>query len=87
MRCTDDWAVEDHSENEAFAIYPNPTSDKVWVEGFRAETEIRVCDMCGRCLMTTREPSVDISSFAPGIYLLEIRCDGQAPVSRKVIRK
>ncbi len=87
MRCTDDWSVEDHSENETFTIYPNPTSDKVWVEGFRTETEIRVCDMCGRCLMTTREPSVDMSHFAPGIYMLEIRCNGQAPVSRKVIRK
>lgn len=87
MRCTDDWAVEEHSVDEGFTVYPNPTSDKLWVDGFKPEIEIRVCDMYGRCLMTTREPSVDMHPFASGVYLLEIRCDGQAPVTRKVIRK
>ena len=87
MRCTADWDVEDHSPDEQFVLYPNPTSGQVWMDRLMPDAEIRVCDMYGRCLMTTREPSVDMHPFAPGLYLFEIRCDGQAPVVRKVIRK
>ncbi len=87
MRCTDNWAVENHSEDDFFTIHPNPTSGYVWVAGVKPEAEIRVYDLCGRCMMTSHQPSVDMQPFAPGIYLLEIHCDGQAPVARKVIRK
>ena len=87
MRCTADWDVEDHSPDEQFVLYPNPTSGQVWMDRLMPDAEIRVCDMYGRCLMTTREPSVDMHPFAPGLYLFEIRCNGQASIVRKVIRK
>lgn len=57
-------------------IYPNPTTDILYIEGARGALELQVMDISGRTLRSMARGasmhSVDCSVLAPGIYLLKI---------------
>ncbi|MEL6810721.1 MAG: DUF4397 domain-containing protein [Bacteroidota bacterium] len=60
-------------DTNAFAIYPNPTSDNLNIKGQNSTGyTVSVIDMQGRVLneviLTSEETSVDVSNLAQGIY-------------------
>jgi hypothetical protein len=74
-----------------FDVVPNPASDLICLRFSTAATTdlvISLYDVVGRCLLedllTTREPCMDISIFASGVYLLQISM-GQQTYTRKVL--
>jgi hypothetical protein len=64
--------------NESCKIYPNPASDRVYIEGsWKSGDRIRLTDMCGRVrldmLATTGNKMVlDVRGLTEGIYLLDV---------------
>ncbi len=74
-----------NADNVEATIYPNPTSDKVNVaaEGLQS---LELVDMTGRTIATSTTNSIDMSSFANGVYMLRvITNDGTA--LRKVVKQ
>lgn len=61
-----------------FNVYPNPTSDKLYVHfvGREGVKEIRLFDMTGRTIFvkttTDRIYEIDVSSYPTGIYLIDV---------------
>lgn len=73
--------VEDENTVAEFNIYPNPANNVLnlqWKnENNESKTEIRVFDLCGKTIYENEtdaaSASLDVSSFAPGLYFVEIK--------------
>ena len=83
-------SLSDLIAGNAVLIYPNPTKGVFSVEikdyTNKLQVEFRVSDMSGRTVINRRANSgyqtFDISRFAAGIYLLQIRINGESVVWR-----
>ena len=76
---------------QSFAIYPNPTFGRLFIEGFfHKEISIELLDASGRLvdkrnLAQTALHEIELSSFQTGIYMLIITCDNKRVWSRIVL--
>ncbi|MEN9511732.1 MAG: Secretion system C-terminal sorting domain, partial [Bacteroidota bacterium] len=53
-------------------VFPNPAHSFFTVRGIMPEDTLRLLDLNGRVLMMQRaEPTFDVRSLTPGIYLLQ----------------
>lgn len=73
-----------------FNIYPNPANNVLYLKGFEkysAKILLRVYTLQGQQI-TARQffdfstPALDVSSFSPGVYLLEVTVKGETEVVR-----
>lgn len=76
------------------SVYPNPAEDIIYMDVVNAlEGTATLSDFLGRKLrvlnLTEGEEqySFDVSDYVPGIYLIEIRIDGERVQSEKIIVK
>lgn len=57
-------------------IYPNPAQDELYVSAERAIGDMSITDMAGRVLYRAEqlpaESRINVSGFAPGVYLLRV---------------
>jgi len=70
------------------SIYPNPVSNRLFIEGIQDETEISIYDPLGQIVWKQNAHhsiEVDLSKLAPGHYLL--RLTGQGVYRFKLIKK
>ncbi|GHC52998.1 endonuclease [Ulvibacter litoralis] len=75
----DRWGIAGVAENElaSVSIYPNPTSEKVWIETtseFIPET-YSIYDISGRLIIEdniTTSEAIDVSNLNSGIYVIEV---------------
>lgn len=68
-------------------IYPNPTSDFVYVsyEG-TVDLTIELFNISGQRILSQKEQIVNVSHLQSGVYLLKISHDGQA-ITKKIVKK
>ncbi|PKA82767.1 choice-of-anchor B domain-containing protein [Ulvibacter sp. MAR_2010_11] len=82
-------AVNDFSETNNFAVYPNPASTTLNIEAANsAILKITISDMIGNILYTaenlnTNEKEIDISIYSQGMYFLNINDN----TTKKIIKK
>lgn len=78
------------SLHNTLKLYPNPTNDVIWMDGFAAETEINVMDISGKVFMhkstTASKASIDLSKFDDGLYFIELK-SGSETVIRRIIKQ
>jgi parallel beta-helix repeat protein len=53
-------------------IYPNPVSDKLFIEAAGNASPVELYNLTGSLLLQTRDREVDLSGLASGLYLLKI---------------
>jgi beta-glucanase (GH16 family) len=66
---------ESSSIIKKFLLYPNPAKNTVTIKSEEANYTLKVYDLNGRVIMSTKESNVatiDVSSFAIGIYAFKI---------------
>jgi hypothetical protein len=59
------------------AVYPNPTSDYLFVKSHEAIQSISIFDTTGRCVLTESASSVDVRQLSVGLYVCEVRTSTQ----------
>jgi len=71
-------------KNNRFALYPNPASHQVMVSGdFSSLTMVKIFDASGKLkwnkkiATNTGAINIDLSSFAPGVYFLQVESSVQ----------
>jgi hypothetical protein len=89
-----DWplAVHEPSAHNAFAVYPNPASNELYVTGYSLYDKkvVEIYDELGQCVFNQRPAAgsrqlfINISSFPTGIYFLSIKSTDEI-FSRKII--
>ena len=88
-------AVDENFYGKPGKIYPNPASNRVYIERSahnRKGIAIDILDMSGKKVhlteMTASQQAIeiDISDFEKGIYLVQLRCDGDVSITKLVVR-
>jgi hypothetical protein len=82
-----------------FRVYPNPASNKIMVEFLSNqvfnESELFIFDNFGRQVFNNTidltspgfRKEIDLSSYQPGLYLIQVIADGKQIMSRKIVRR
>lgn len=71
------WGNIDETESNNISIFPNPTSNKIYIEGFdgNTKTTLYLYDFQGRLLseypVRGEAMEIDISEYAAGVYFLQ----------------
>lgn len=68
------------------AVFPNPTTDNVRIQGIDKPVSMTIVDMSGRLVMAGRlagEATISLSSFANGIYVLTLSDGRQAKIVKQ----
>jgi hypothetical protein len=82
--------IEDN-EKMGLTIYPNPVSDKLWLETDGSVTEVEVIDLNGKLIFTSKvnsnRESLDLAQLPAGFYIVHvINQDGHRDSKRFVKR-
>lgn len=85
-------AVVPEGNGEAIIIYPNPTSDKLYIKNLQKDKvgDIRVLSTLGKTIYNSGrgESEIDLTGASQGIYLLVIRYkDGSQSTHKIVVKK
>jgi hypothetical protein len=69
-----------------FTLAPNPTSTQFTLTSNTEISEVQVLDISGKVLLTTQATSIDVSHFAAGVYLVQVRdTQGRRGVKKLVV--
>jgi uncharacterized delta-60 repeat protein len=75
----------------AFKMYPNPATDRLWLQEVPEGAVVRLRDMQGRLLVQERwEPeqgSLSVAAWPAGLYLLEVEAAGRLGVQQLLLRR
>lgn len=82
--------IESFSDNPLFNIFPNPTNDKLFIKStLNKITTIEIVDFTGKIILhfkLNNEQTIDISSFAKGVYLLRMTSD-EITMTKKIVKE
>lgn len=72
-------------------VYPNPATDKLWLDWDGEDGIIMVTDITGRTLLQQhtegRHNEIDINKLSSGLYLIIVKVEGKAFYQQKVVKK
>jgi hypothetical protein len=71
-------------------VYPNPVSQKLWIDVKETVTFIRLSNLVGQTVYEAKgNPSgyVDMSSYPKGNYILQVVCEGNKSFAGKVVKE
>jgi len=78
-------SVDDQNQFN-ISIYPNPTSDIVYIDGNYSQLKVVVYDMLGKQVMNKPVTnSIDISQLEKGVYILQLS-DGAKLTTQRIIK-
>ena len=79
-------SVDDQNQLD-ISIYPNPTSDIVYIDGNYTQLKVVVYDILGKQVMKESiTNSIDISQLEKGVYILQLS-DGAKLTTQRIIKK
>ena len=67
------------------SIYPNPSSDVVFIKTTAEYTSIKVTDVSGRLCYVGIEPQLSLGHLMSGVYTIEISLPNNGTYSQKLI--
>ena len=77
--------VDDQNQLD-ISIYPNPTSDRIYIEGNYTQLKAVVYDILGKQVMNKSiTNSIDISQLDKGVYILQLS-DGAKLTTQRIIK-
>lgn len=81
-------SIAEQNNFESITIYPNPANDILYIfstNGVKIE-EVQMYNQIGQeVLRESSNSSIDVSSLTPGLYIIEIKLDGEKRKSKIVI--
>ena len=79
-------SLGDHAFELGLSVYPNPTSDIVYIDGNYTQLEEVVYDILGKQVMNKSiTNNIDISQLEKGVYILQLS-DGAKLTTQRIIK-
>jgi Flp pilus assembly secretin CpaC len=77
--------VDDQNQLD-ISIYPNPTNDKLFIQGLSSSSRVSIYNVLGKLVLSqTISKEIDVKQLSKGIYMLKI-VDEQKEIVRKFIK-
>lgn len=76
-----------HIDSVAFTVYPNPTSGLIEVVAAANVEEVLVYNMVGQQIGAFKGNNIDISGAAAGVYMIQIKVEGNKTATGKFVKK
>jgi surface protein len=78
-------SIDDQNQLD-ISIYPNPTNDKLFIQGLSDATKVSIYNVLGKLVLSqTISKEIDVKQLSKGVYILKI-IDGQKETVRKFIK-
>ena len=81
--------ITQYAQAANIEVWPNPAQTVCNISCSIAQAELRLYDAIGRCVSRAKAESeitpIDVTSFAPGIYILHVVSDGKTIATKKVV--
>ena len=63
-------------KNAKVRLFPNPTTDFITLETdrFYSDFNVEIFDVSGKLLLTTSSLTINLKSFASGMYIVKVKC-------------
>lgn len=75
--CASNTATTEVSQSVSLHVYPNPTHDRLTISGIEQPESVTILDMQGKATQASLEQtSIDLTPFAPGVYVLVVKANG-----------
>lgn len=73
--------------NDDFFLYPNPSSDIIYIDNNEAGTvQYKIIDIVGKlCKVGKLSKTINILDLEPGVYIIQFSRDGQPWKSKKIV--
>ena len=79
--------IEDFESNEVLSIYPNPTSNLIYINSTQPIQYVEIYNSLGQLLSATyRMKKIDIKYLSSGLYLAKIKVNDNI-ITKKIIKK
>ncbi len=79
------------SNNTDITIYPNPVANTLLINGLKNNNSIKIVNSAGQIVLqqnaNTNSLSMDVSSFKPGIYAIQIASENEKIISKTFIKE
>jgi surface protein len=77
--------VDDQNQLD-ISLYPNPTNDKLFIQGLSSSSRVSIYNVLGKLVLSqTISKEIDVKQLSKGIYILKV-IDGQKETTRKFIK-
>ena len=78
-------SIDDQNQLD-ISIYPNPTNDKLFIQGLSSSSRVSIYNVLGKLVLSqTISEEIDVKQLSKGIYILKI-IDEQKETVRKFIK-
>ena len=78
-------SIDDQNQLD-ISIYPNPTNDKLFIQGLSSSSRVSIYNVLGKLVLSqTISKEIDVKQLSKGIYILKI-IDGQKETTLKFIK-
>ena len=77
-------------KQDQIRIYPNPVKDILNIDLKSDKGSVKIFDLTGKVVKTAdlnKSGTIDVSQLTKGMYLVEIILNGNAKVTKKIIKE
>jgi hypothetical protein len=79
-------SISDLEKELQFSLFPNPSTGVITVSALKMIDHVKVVGVQGNEILNTTETTIDLSSYAKGIYTVEVEIAGNV-IRKKVLLK
>jgi hypothetical protein len=76
----------DANDDLRIEIFPNPSSDKLWISTPQEIATVRIVDMSGKTVLVTNQSIINIHAFQPGPYVIQVTTKSGGVRIQKIIK-
>jgi hypothetical protein len=78
-------SIDDQNQLD-ISIYPNPTNDKLFIQGLSSSSRVSIYNVLGKLVLSqTISKEIDVNNLQSGIYVIKI-AEEQKEIVRKFIK-
>jgi len=80
--------INKFTNNEQINIYPNPANTSMQIKVSNAQTaEIKILDVLGKEVLSTKEKDIDVSALQEGIYFVQVKTAEGILIKKVVVQR